>query len=351
MPIRLLILTPYDSAAELAADRVAGRWLLHALARRGVAWELAQPWRPLPALAAFDAVLCWSYRFGRNNYLYWARLAEQRCTGFGLPVVHGVARCDATHSYFLQTWREHGIPCAGCRRFARFGDLGLAYPLILRRDGVHMGQDVHLVRTPEEARRLIESRLCDLVALPRREGPKGRLDLAVEFVDTADECGLYRKWRSYVIGGRVLPRMLNVSRHWLVNFGNLIEDEAAVAEDRAFVHGGEPQPDLVRRAARLTGSDVVALDYGRRRDGSYVFWEANRHFLMLGDKGYEQPERMQAATGRTPEEREAEDERVGLAIADLVVERAAGAASPSLVEAAAGAGRPAPGAPPCPSGC
>ena len=321
MPVRLLVVTPYESPEDVH-DRVAGRWMLHGLAARRIEWQLHQPWLPCPDLAAFDAVLFWSYRHQRNNYVYWAARVERRCDELGIPAINRVGLCKASHSEFLEIWRRHGIPCAPCRRFARFGDFGLRYPLLLRRDGVHMGQDIHLVHTPGEAEALIERRLRELEELPRRERPKGRLDLAVEFVDTADAEGIYRKWRSYVIGDRVIPRLLSLSRGWLVNFGHLIEDERAREEDRAFVQGGEPNPDLLRQAARLTGADVVALDYARRRDGSYVFWEANRHFLMLGDKGYEQPDRMHAATGRSPEERRAEDESVGLAVADLVLQRA-----------------------------
>jgi hypothetical protein len=325
MPPHVLVAAAYDSPEELAQDRVAGRQMLRGLDRAGLSWRLHQPWHPDPGLDGFDAVLFWSYRWQRNNYLYYARKLEQRARAAGLPVVNSVAHADAPHSWFLRTWGEHGVSCARCRRFAYYQDFGLDYPLLIRRDGVHMGQDLHLVHTPEEARALIDRRLRDLAELPRRERPKGQFDLAIEFVDTADERGIYRKWRSYVIGGaggQVIPRLMSHSHGWLVNFGHLIESAEAMEEDRAFVRGGEPRADLLREAARWTGSDIVALDYAKRRDGTYVFWEANRHFLMLGDKGYEQPEKMQAATGRTPEEREAEDELVGRAIADLVLRRA-----------------------------
>jgi hypothetical protein len=324
MSVRLLVVTPYESPEEVH-DRVAGRSTLQGLDARGIRWRLHQPWLPTPDLRSFDAVLFWSYRHQRNNYIYWAARVERRCDELGIPVINRLELCNAPHSRFLEIWGRHGIPCAACRRFARFGDFGLLYPLLLRREGVHRGQDVHLARTPAEAEALIEGRVRDLAELPRRERPKGRLDLAVEFVDTADAEGIYRKWRSYVIGDRVIPRLLSLSRGWLVNFGHLIEDERAREEDRVFVKGGEPSPDLVRAAARLTGADVVALDYGKRPDGGYVFWEANRHFLMLGDKGYEQPDRMHAATGRSPEERQAEDDQVGLAVAELVLRRAGAA--------------------------
>ncbi len=339
---KLLLLASYATAEDLAADRVAGRLMLAGLDRRGIDWQLHQPWLPCPDLADFDAVLCWTYRWQVDSFPFWAGRIERQAAALGIPVVNGVERCAEPHSYFLRAWRERGVPCAAARRFARAAELdglGLAYPLLVRRDGVHRGQDVHLVATPEEARALVAGRERDRETLRGAERPRGRFDLAIEFVDTADERGVYRKWRSYVVGQRVIPRLLELSRHWLVNFGNLIEDAAAAAEDRAFVRDGDPRPDLLREAARWTGADIVALDYARRRDGGYVFWEANRHFLMLGDPGYERPERMHAATGRSPEERRAEDERLGLAIADLVIERAAGAraadAEPSIVDAAA----------------
>jgi len=337
-PLKLLVLASYPTAEELAADRVAGRMMLRGLARRGIDWRLHQPWLPCPDLADFDAVLCWTYRWQVARFPFWAWRIERQADDLGIPVVNRVERCAEPHSYFLAAWREHGVPCARARRFRRFEDFGLRYPLLIRRDGVHQGQDVHRVETPEEARALIEGRERDRETLRGPERPRGRFDLAVEFVDTADERGVYRKWRSYVVGETVIPRLLELSRHWLVNFGNLLEDATAAAEDRAFVRDGEPRPDLVREAARWTGADVVALDYAKRRDGSYVFWEANRHFLMLGDPGYERPERMHAATGRTPEERRAEDERLGLAIADLVIARSRltqGAAAAAAVPGAA----------------
>ncbi|HEX2252551.1 MAG TPA: hypothetical protein VHQ65_04725 [Thermoanaerobaculia bacterium] len=324
--MRLLILCSDATRADIGQRR-CGASMLAGLDRRSIAWELHRPWLPRPDLADFDAVLCWTYRhhLGENTLFHAARL-EERCAGLGIPVINPVAHAAARHSWFLATWHRHGVPCARAVRFARFADFGLPYPLILRRDGVHMGRDVHRVENPGEARALIDGRLRELLHPDRRSRPGGPFDLAIEFVDTRGPDGLYRKWRSYVVGDRVIPRMLSISRHWLVNFGNLEEGPAAQAEDRAFVAGGEPAADLVRRAARLTGADVVALDYARRPDGSVVFWEANRHFLMLGDPGYEQPGRMHAATGRSDEERRAEDEAVGLAVADLVLERARAAA-------------------------
>ncbi len=311
MSVRCLILTRYDSAGALR-DRVAGRWLLWGLDQRRVAWEIHQPWKPRPDLERFDVVLCWTYRFHRNNYIFWARRMQDRCVRLGIPVVNDAEHTDAKHSFFLETWRAHGLPCARCQRVRRPEDITLDYPLILRRDGIHMGKGIALVRDRGEARKVIEGRLRD--PLP--------IDLAIELIDTCWPDGYYRKYRSYVVGDRVLPRQVSLSRHWLVNFGNAVVGKAAVAEDRRFLRDGEPRADLLRLAGKLSGADLAAIDYTRRADGELILWEANRHFLMLGDEEYGSPERFEAITGRNTEERENNDRALGLAIADLVLRRA-----------------------------
>ena len=319
MSVQLLIVTRYDDPESLC-HRVAGRQLLRGLESRSIRWQLHQPWLPDPDLRAFDAALFWTYRFHRKNYIFWANQLAARLRKLGIPVINSPEKTDAPHSFFLETWREHGVPCPRCQSFRSFEHSEIGYPLILRCDGIHMGQDVHLIDTADQARALIEERRAAVLS----ERPRNNFreyNLAIEFVDTSDSQGIFRKWRSVVIGDTIIPRHLLLSRHWLVNFGNLVSGPEAEAEDRRFMAEGEAQPDLVRQAARLTGADIVALDYGKFPDGRYVFWEANRHFLLLGDTGYEEPEKFQAATGRNTEEREAQDETIGLAMADLVLSR------------------------------
>ena len=86
---------------------------------------------------------------------------------------------------------------------------------------------------------------------------------------------------------------------------------------RAFRRDGEPNAALVRQAGLLTGSEISAIDYTVRPDGRYIFWEINRHFAMTGDPDY-QSGKLDAATGRTAEERRADDEALGEALASLV---------------------------------
>ena len=315
MPVSLLIIGSRRKT-DGVRKRLAGRALLWGLEQREIRWQIYQPGTdPVPDLGEYDALLAWSfmvYRLSRA-YLPVARELEAQALARGIPVINSVQRCDAPHSFFLETWREHGIPCARCQGFERVEDLELDYPLLLRRDGVHRGEDLYFVRTPEDARRLVRDR--------EKDG-KEPLNLAVEFVDARDRNGLYSRYRSWVVGDVIIPISVLVSDHWMVNYSHFDDDEVAARYGRDFLDRGEPNAAEVRAAARLTGSDVVALDYARCPEGRYVFWEANRHFLTLEDYGETPSGGFTRATGVDAAGRRKAFEDLGWALADLVVERA-----------------------------
>ncbi len=311
-----LILTPYASVADFR-DMSASRWLLTGLDQRGVQWEIHQPWKPRTDLERFDVVLCWTYYWRHHDYISWALEMKGRCEELGIPVVNDPRHADAKHSFFLKTWQAHGLPCARCQEFTRPEEITLDYPLILRRDGIHRGNDVALAKDAGEGRELIEARLAD--PRPHEDGGAGEpFDLAVEFIDTRWSDGYYRKWRSYVVGERVIPRQMEISESWLVNLCNEGVLDATRAEDQAFIRDGEPQAALLRRAAELSGAEISALDYSRRDNGDLVLWEANRHWRMAGDQKTAPVEYFEQITGRSAE---AENLLLGLAMADLVIHR------------------------------
>jgi hypothetical protein len=156
-----------------------------------------------------------------------------------------------------------------------------------------------------------------------REGStRGRLNLAIEFVETRFPDGFYRKRRSIVVGGRLIPRQHMISRGWKVKLSSAEAGPLSIAEDRAFLKDGEAQGALVARAARSLGCDILALDYSPAPDGSYIFWEANRSFRMAGTGRGMKAEKFRQATGRSVEECLAQRDAVGAAIADCIVRKA-----------------------------
>lgn len=316
---RLLIVSPYNKLHNFE-KYVASRLLLWGLDEAGIRWEHYQPRKYPPLLSRYDAVLFWSFGHRKRNYTFYARAFEQQCRAYGLPIINSMEGCEIHHSFGLAQWKKHGIPCANFQRFRHFDDITLDYPLILRRDGVHQGKDMFLVRTPEEAREVIDRRLHEYETLWLDDHSKLPLDLAIEFVDTQYPDGYYRKQRCYVVGDRVIPRQVSFAPTWLVNYGHCVVTPQALKEDRQLRTHGEPRADLLVHAARALKSDVVAMDYTPRPDGSYILWEGNRHFKMMGDRGYVD-NHFNEATGRTPAERLEDDHALGHALAELVMQR------------------------------
>ena len=307
-PDRLLILSASPHRTLFERD-MAGRLLLQGLDRAGIEWALHAPWEPFPAPQGLAGVLSWSFHHDENNFVFWARKAESFYRAAGLQILNSVRAFSVQHSFYLRRWRDAGIPCA---RFERFSDLeavALTYPLILRCDGLHKGKNTFLVHSPAEAAQAVAEQRANGVAL----------DLALEFKDLRFPDGYYRNRFCFVAGNRVIPRQHAIGKDWLLNFETAEASAQSVREDRAFRMHGEERAELVLRAARATGSDIVGLDYGISPEGGYVFWEGHRHFKMTGDDGY-RTGKLESATGRSIAARAEDNEDLGNAMAEMIRE-------------------------------
>jgi hypothetical protein len=304
---RVIIVTPY-SQQRFQRSHV-GSVLTWGLKRKGVDWVLHDPANKQFKMDGFDVVLSWPYGFREvPSFLQNCLRFEQRARNSGIPVINSLSGCNFRHSWCLRLWTAAGIRCAKYQALAKDWDLQLQYPLILRTDAVHRGLNMFLARDQSQARQIIQI------------GVTPPLDLALEFVETKGSDGYYRKWRSHVIGDRVIPRQLQLTTGWKVNLDAAEASEQALAEDRQFISEGESNVGLVILAARVLNSDIIALDYSRMADGSYIFWEGNRSFdLSVGGQMWSQFRR---STGRSEEECVESVRIIGDALAELVIERA-----------------------------
>jgi hypothetical protein len=342
MPLKVLILTGLD-LARFYPDMTASLGLVWGLEERGIEWTAARPSTHRPRPERYDAVLSWwgkssrkGYRFipSHVHHLYPYNPIPSRgrfeddvarsCREHGVPLINPLpARLELRHSHCLRTWTQHGIPCARFRKFSSFEELAesdLPYPLILRVDGgSHSLRDAVLVASPDEARAALAQRLA------QKEDEPGLhpFTLAIEFRENRWSDGYYRKRRSFLVGDRMLPRQHMLSPTWQVKLQTVVTGEPARSENRRFRERGDEDAELVLRAARLLGPDILALDYSRLEDGSYLFWEGNAIFGMagLGEEGKSRIYR--EATGLDKTDCEAEHRALGLAIADLIERRVA----------------------------
>lgn len=336
--MRALVITS-DYLRRYHWHRTADIGLVWGFERRGITWQEVLPGTDVPPLDNVDVVLSWwgkqrrrrvgpmsrtahhpVYRWKTtpvvSRYVFDLRV-EAACRERGIPVVNALSqRSGMCHSHCMNTWREHGIGAAACQRYTDLDEITLEYPMVLRTDGgTHSSADSALATDRAAAEAIVAKRV---------EERRVPLHLAIAFVDNVFPDGFYRKRRAFVIGDKVIPRQLMLSTSWKVKLENSVTEEPAVREDRRFVAEGEEEEDLVRRAAHLLGPEIVALDYTRKADGSYVFWEGNPRWGMAGLDDHELSKRFRAATGRSKEDCREEHARLGEAVADLLIERVEG---------------------------
>ena len=141
----------------------------------------------------------------------------------------------------------------------------LSLPIFLRGANRHDGPLTPLLRTRREVdggRALISRRY-------------GTLDdvLAIEFCDTADECGVYRKYAAFFVGDRVIPRSLFHGRHWMLKQAAADFNMKWSMEEFAYVTGN-PHRDQLLRIKELAGVEYGRIDYSIRQ-GKVQTWEIN----------------------------------------------------------------------------
>jgi hypothetical protein len=97
--------------------------------------------------------------------------------------------------------------------------------------------------------------------------------LVVEFCDTSDAKGVYRKYAAFVVGERVIARSLSHSRHWMVKHGVSDFSRDAVTEELEYVRGN-PHAAQLAGLFRLAGVSYGRIDYSLH-EGRVQAWEIN----------------------------------------------------------------------------
>ena len=183
----------------------------------------------------------------------------------------------------LKTLYERGI-----NRFkavpprTRFGEL--TFPVFVREADAHTGN-----LTP-----LLDDRSALDRALTRLRLLGYALDdlLVVEFVDTSDDGGIFRKYSSYFVDGIVIPKALRFSTEWMLKARYSFWDQEKVREQEEWAarNGWAGEIASIFRAARI---DYGRMDYGVV-DGHLQVWEINMNPTVSRGTGTNKPEAMKA---------------------------------------------------------
>ena len=138
------------------------------------------------------------------------------------------------------------------------------FPLFVRRESEHDGALSPLVHSRQELERAVAEAM-------KNGAPKGDL-LAVEYLDTADPNGIFRKYSAFRIGERIMARHVLFGEKWVLKLADRV-DEPFVAEETAYLQSNPHEAEL-RRIFDLAHVDYGRIDYALK-DGQIQVWEIN----------------------------------------------------------------------------
>jgi aromatic-L-amino-acid/L-tryptophan decarboxylase len=209
-----------------------------------------------------------------------------------------IAPAMVTFPYALLAGRDGAAALAG---------RGFTFPLLLRTPGFHGGE--HFVRVESI------SALGDGVAeLSGSAGAPAEVT-AIEYLDARGADGWVRKYRVMMVGGRLYPLHLAISKHWKIHYFSADmrdraehrEEEAKFLADMPRVLGAKAMAALERLLTALK-LDYGGIDFALNQRGEILLFEANATMVV------EQPDEDQRW-----DYRRAAVERIHAAVRDLLL--------------------------------
>jgi hypothetical protein len=146
----------------------------------------------------------------------------------------------------------------------------LKFPVFLREEGEHSGSLTVLLQNRHQ---LDEA----LVGAMFRKHQLSTL-LVVEYCDTKDAKGVFSKYSSFMVGGRVVPCHVDVSRGWVVKDTDIV-DETIMDKELNYVRTN-PHREWLEETFRLAGTEYGRIDYSFLGDTPQV-WEINTNPVVI----------------------------------------------------------------------
>lgn len=172
--------------------------------------------------------------------------------------------------------RRHDLQQVLCNDFRMFRKTlppDVRYPVFLRMENDHSGSRTPLLYTAEEV---------------QAHWAKWPGALAVEFLDTSDEDGVYRKYSVMRLGDALIPRHILFSRKWQVKEADL-SDTHKIKEEFEFLDRF-PHREEILSAFQRGGIEYGRIDYAVHR-GRVQVWEINTNPMLKTEMGGRIPER------------------------------------------------------------
>lgn len=145
----------------------------------------------------------------------------------------------------------------------------LRFPVFVREENDHNGNLTPLIYNrgdlawPLRSLRMRGHRLSDL--------------LVVEFCDTSDPAGIFRKYSAFRIGGEILPRHVLFSRNWNLKRPDLVDPPLAKEQERYL--NENPHRSWLGEIFDLAGIEYGRIDYSMMGNDPQT-WEINTNPMV-----------------------------------------------------------------------
>jgi len=154
----------------------------------------------------------------------------------------------------------------------------LRFPVFLRNERDHEGARTPLIDSWGD----LEEQLLRLLSHGVDEADM----LVVEFCDTADADGIYRKYSAFRVGERIVPRHLIFGREWMLKYPDLLQSRM-LEEERVYL-STNPHEEELRGIFDLARLDYGRIDYALL-DGQIQVWEINSNPVITLTQGEYKP--------------------------------------------------------------
>jgi hypothetical protein len=171
----------------------------------------------------------------------------------------------------IKKLHELGINDFLAYKTGEYQNASVRFPVFVREARRHSGSLTGLIDNASALEKSIQS-------LEKSGYPANDL-LIVEFCNTSDENGLYRKYSALKIGDAIIPRYLSLGYNWVVkenepnpDTGELYDDQK-IKEELDYIHNNPHKKEL-EKIFKLAHIDYGRIDYGLK-DGRLQVWEIN----------------------------------------------------------------------------
>jgi hypothetical protein len=179
---------------------------------------------------------------------------------------------DALAAQGLNTFRAHGLSADQAQ---------VRLPAFVRAADDHEGARSGLLRNRAE--------LAEAVAEAQKQRAPIEEWLIVEFCDTIERDGFYRKYSAFRIGPHIIPRHLFIGQAWVLKHSESLQPDH-LAEEQAYIRTNPHREELMR-IFELARIDYGRIDYGLR-GGRLQVWEINTNPMLLWRKHLEETARL-----------------------------------------------------------